>query len=197
MLTVWKKMKDREELIKEELRLFGSSETLEMLAGGYNVRIGYDPDAGRVRYSSESCLPCRQQLAQFSLEAKRMGFQVTPKNVVGKRGARGTTLEFLMSSEKTEIKVASAMRPGKEVIARTTVEFPYSLSLGTAYLLYRLADLYSMDDLEEFPIGLKPEELKEYLEGYLTDETAADANLRDMPQDIPKPFRQLIDGLEF
>lgn len=207
MLTAWQNMKDREDLIKEELRLFGSSETLEMLAGGYNACISYDPDAGLVKYSSESCLPGRQQIAAFALKAGKMGYQVTMPNNAGKNvRKRGPTLEFLLTSPKgKEIRVSSKRRQGKEVIARTTVEFPYNINLGLAYLLYKLADLYEMDPLGEMPIGLTPEELKEYLdlEGYLveeeTEETAADANSGIEPQgnDVPKPFKALLDDMGF
>ena len=197
MLTAWKEMKDREAIIKEELRLFGNSEILEMLARGYDARINYDPNAGRVKYSSESCLPGRKEMAQFSLESGQMGYHVNGKNADGEKGA---TLEFLISSpEGTEIRISSTRRARKEIIARTTVEFPYALNLRSAYLLYRLANLYDMDGLEEFPLGLKPEQLKEYLKGYLSEETAADSNLGDKPQnnDIPKPFRRLLEDLGF
>ncbi len=188
-------MKDREAIINEELRLFGNSEILEMIEGGYNARINYDPSAGRVKYSSESCLPGRKHLAQFSLEARQMGYQVNGIPVE-KRSA--ISLEFLLSSpEGAEIRVSSARRPRKEMIARTTVEFPYALNLRSAYLLYRLANLYDMDDLEEFPLGLTPEQLKEHLKGYLAEETAADSSLGDKPKsdDIPKPFRRLLEDL--
>ncbi len=192
MLRAWMKMKDREELIKEELRLFGSSELLEMISGGYNARISYDPSAGVVNYSSKSCLPGRQDMAKFSLEARQMGCQVNARCDAGKKSQ---TLEFIINSNNgKEIRVSSTLRPGNEIIARTSVEFPYSLNLCAAYLLYRLASLYEMDYLERFPYGRTPEILKVYLAGYLTEETATDACDK---QDIPKPFRQVLGELGF
>ena len=194
-------MKNREELIREELRLFGSSETLEMLAGGYDARIKYDLYAGVVRYSSESCLPGRKELAGFSLEARQMGYQVTGNcQITGKNAVRkrGLPLEVLISSSGgLEIRVSSKRRARKEIIARTTVEFPYALNLGAAYLLYKLASLYEMDGLEEFPLGLTPEQLKERLKGYLSEETPADdtSGYRTQHKDIPKPFKQLMEDL--
>lgn len=204
MLTAWKEMKDREAIIREEIRLFGNSEILEMLERGYNARISYDPNAGVVRYTSESCIPGRQDMAKFSLEAGQMGCEVTRNQVTGKNavGKKGATLEFLISSsEGTEIRVLSVRRPRKDIIARTRVEFPYALSLRSAYLLYRLANLYEMDELEEFPLGLKPEQLKEYLKGYLSEDedAAADANSdgKSRNEDIPKPFKTLLEGMGF
>ncbi len=195
MLTAWKEMKDREDIIKEELRLFGNSEILEMLARGYNAHINYDPSAGVVKYSSESCLPGRREMVRFSLEARQMGHQTVAKTVDGSGSA---TLEFLISSpEGSEIRVSSTRQAHKEMIARTTVEFPYALNLSSAYLVYRLAELYDMDLLGEFQLGLTPEQLREHLKGYLTEESAVDSNLGDKSQgkDIPKPFRQLLEDL--
>lgn len=197
MLTAWKKMKDVEAIIKEELRLFGSSETLEMIANGYNSSIAYDANAGLVIYGFEAYSPTRKEVARFSLEAKQMGCQTTA-NASGP-----ATLELIISSpEEPRIRIFSTRRPGKESLAKTSIEFPFTLKLRTAYLLYRLADLFEIAELEEFPFcikGMEPEELKNYLQGYLSEGASGDSNSSYKQQDnsVPKPFRQLLDELGF
>lgn len=190
-------MKDRQELIKEELRLFGSSETLEMIASGYNSSITLDTDAGVVEYSFDAYSPTRKEVAKFSLEAKQLGYQTTRS-----AGEAAGTLELLLAnaSNGVKIKILSLRQPGKESLARTSIEFPYELDLGAAFVLYRMGDLFEIDELENFPLSMRDlslEELEEHLKGYLSETAGPNSGDKPQDRDIPRPFKQLLTDMGF